>query len=97
LERAGPNALSQRLRRELGIGVVLGIASVDGSVALTDNPGIQILGFGPADGHDPTIAVSVARIAIKKEEAASLRSLKLLRECSIRKAYDVEQSSLTLI
>jgi hypothetical protein len=66
-------------------------------VTLTDNPGLQIRGFGPADGHDPTIAVSVAWIAIKKEETVSLRSLKLLRECSIREAYDVEQSSLTLI
>lgn len=63
LERACPDALAQRLRCELGVGVVLGVAPVRDGVAPPDHPGVQILGFGAADSDDPAVAVGVARIA----------------------------------
>jgi hypothetical protein len=63
LERAGPDAVPQRLRRELCVHVVLGVASVRDGVALPNHPGIQILGLGVAYGNDPAIAVGVARFA----------------------------------
>lgn len=63
LERTGPDALSQRLRGEHGIGVVFGVAPVRNGVAQADHPSVQILGFGSADGHDPAVAIGVGWIA----------------------------------